>query len=248
MIEEMRTEEMRTSWDRDGYLTLPGFLDKFEMEELNQRLMQFIRDRVPHMSPKHAFYEDSKDLSTLKQMQDLHMYDSFFMNFLNTSRLKKIAQILLGTEVLGKTVEYFNKSARVGKPTPPHQDNYYFMLDPPNAVTMWLSLEKVDIENGCVRYIPGSHLGGMRPHNRSNVLGFSQGIADYGDQDIASEIIMPAESGDLLIHHSMTIHRADGNKSDSRTRKALGLIYFSASATEDLEAKEAYRKTLEQQI
>ncbi len=131
----------------------------------------------------------------------------------------------------------------IGKPTPPHQNGYYFMLKPSLAVTMWLALEDVDTENGCIRYIKGYHLKGKRPHGRSQTLGFSQGITDYGNhEDLkVEEIAFPAKPGDLLIHHSMTIHRADENKSNSPSRKALGFIYFGESAKEDTEAKNIYQ-------
>src|SRR5690606_14174356 len=94
-------------------------------------------------------------------------------------------------------------------------------------------------------YIRGSHLNGMRPRGRSQTLGFSQAITDYGEEgNIADEAAFPAKPGDLLIHHSMTIHRADGNKSETRSRKALGFIYFGESSKEDLEAKKAYKELL----
>jgi phytanoyl-CoA hydroxylase len=118
------------------------------------------------------------------------------------------------------------------------------MINPPQAVTMWMALEPVDEQNGCVRYIKGSHAQGMRPHGRTQVTGFSQGISDYGPQDFSSETPMLANAGDLLIHHSMTIHRSDPNTSDSRSRKALGFIYFGESAQEDVKAKQAYQKLL----
>jgi len=107
-----------------------------------------------------------------------------------------------------------------------------------------MALENADEENGCVRYIRGSHLKGARPHGKTQTLGFSQGITDYSEKDFASEIPFPAKPGDLLIHHAMTIHRADGNKTNSRTRKALGFIYFGESAKEDTEAKKAYQQKL----
>ena len=110
---------------------------------------------------------------------------------------------------------------------------------------MWLALEEVDEENGCVRYVRGSHLKAMRPHGRTKTAGFSQGITDYGtDNDRSNEVAIPATAGDLLIHHAMTIHRADGNQSATRTRRALGFIYFSVAAKEDKVAKEAYLKLL----
>ena len=88
---------------------------------------------------------------------------------------------------------------------------------------MWLALDVVDEENGCVRYVRGSHRRGMRPHGRTGVLGFSQGITDYGQpEDLADEIAFPAQPGDLLVHHALTIHRADGNRSATRHPTLFG--------------------------
>jgi phytanoyl-CoA hydroxylase len=122
------------------------------------------------------------------------------------------------------------------------------MLDPSVAVTMWMALEPADEENGCVKYVKGSHLKGMRPHGRTKTLGFSQGITDFGtEDDLQNEIAFPAQPGDLLVHHSLTIHRAGGNTTTNRNRKALGLIYFGESAREDIEAKKAYQEKLQKE-
>jgi phytanoyl-CoA hydroxylase len=122
------------------------------------------------------------------------------------------------------------------------------MLDPQQAVTMWLALEKADEENGCVKYIKGSHKKGMRTHGRTTTLGFSQGIVDFGtEEDIKEEIAFPANPGDLLVHHSLTIHRAGANTTADRTRKAMGLIYWGGSAKEDKEAKQRYMQQLQEE-
>lgn len=243
-MEPNKMSELKKSFEQDGYIFIPGFLSNKEVNEIRKQLDVFIEKVVPTMPAEHKFYEDKSDEKTLKQLQDLHNYNPFFSEVLNKSRFQQIAEVLLEDKVIGKNLEYFNKPPKIGKPTPPHQDGYYFMLNPPKAVTMWVALEDVDEENGCVRYIKGSHLTGMRPHGKTQTLGFSQGITDYGDEDYSAEIAFPANPGDLLIHHALTIHRADGNKSDTRTRKALGLIYFGESAKEDTVAKKAYQQNL----
>jgi phytanoyl-CoA hydroxylase len=165
------------------------------------------------------------------------------------SRFEKLASVLLDDAVTGQNMQYFNKPPRIGKPTPAHQDGYYFMLEPNEAVTMWMALEPVDEENGCVRYVRGSQLRGLRPHGRTGVLGFSQGITDFGTpDDLQNEVYFPTRPGDLLVHHSLTIHRADGNQSDSRSRKALGFIYYAERAKEDVARKQAYQQQLAQEI
>lgn len=236
---------LKESFDKDGYLFIPAFLSSEEVKVLNDNIGRFIPEKIPEMSPNHFFYEDDKDLSTLKQMQDMEKYDSYFKTLAVESKYEQLAKALLGEDVICKTVEYFNKPPRIGKPTPPHQDGYYFMLKPQQAVTMWLALEKVDEETGCVKYVKGSHLKGMRTHGRTATLGFSQAIVDFGtEEDMKNEVAFPANPGDLLVHHSLTIHRAGANTTTNRTRKAMGLIYFGGSAKEDTEAKEKYVQQL----
>ncbi len=237
---------LKSSFQRNGYAFIPGFLSASDMAVIYEHLQQFMDRVVPSLPPERAFYERQGDPSTLKQLFNMYEYDPYFAGLMNDSKFSDLASLLLSEPVIAKNVEYFNKPPHIGKPTPPHQDNFYFMLEPPSAVTMWLALEDVDAENGCVRYVKGSHLLGLRPHGRTQTLGFSQGITDFpNDADREAEVSFPAKPGDLLIHHSLAIHWADGNRSQTRSRKALGLIYFGASANEDRAAKEAYRKKLE---
>lgn len=244
-MEQQNLQSLKSSFDKDGYAYLPGFLTPEEVQELNKNIQRFITERMPAMSTGHYFYEDKNDTTTLKQMQDLEKYDPYFKTLAIDSKFETIAKVLLDENVICKTVEYFNKPPKIGKPTPPHQDGYYFMLDPQQAVTMWIALEKVDEENGCVKYVKGSHLKGMRTHGRTTTLGFSQQIVDFGTpEDMKDEVAFPAKPGDLLVHHSLTIHRAGANTTADRTRKAMGLIYWGVSAKEDKEAKERYMKQL----
>ncbi|MBX3256411.1 MAG: phytanoyl-CoA dioxygenase family protein [Chitinophagaceae bacterium] len=244
-MDKQYLKSLKSSFDKDGYVFLPGFLSHEEVALLNENVRRFIAEKIPSMSGNHFFYEDKNDTATLKQMQDLEKYDPYFKKLAVDSQFETIAKALLEEDVVCKTVEYFNKPPKIGKATPPHQDGYYFMLKPQQAVTMWIALEKVDEENGCVKYVKGSHLKGMRTHGRTTTLGFSQQIVDFGTaEDMKDEIAFPANPGDLLVHHSLTIHRAGANTTADRTRKAMGLIYWGESAKEDKETKERYMEQL----
>lgn len=245
----MDIESIKKQFEEDGYVFLPGFLSAEEIALVNEKLTYFIENVVPGLPAHDVFYEDKNDPATLKQIMHVSEHEPYFAPMLHQSRFSKIAGELLQDQVVPKILEYFNKPPGIGKPTPPHQDGYYFMLKPAKAVTMWMALENVDEANGCVRYVKGSHKKGMRLHGRTQTLGFSQGITDYGlPEDVQNEIAFPARPGDLLIHDSLTIHRADGNQTPDRTRKALGFIYFGESAREDVEAKAAYQAQLQKEM
>lgn len=229
----------------DGYVAIPQFFSQSEMTDLRSNVARFISEVVPRISPDHLFYENKEDLTSLKQIQQMGEHDEWFGSLFNDGPFRQVAEELLGGPVVPKNMQYFNKPPGGGASTPPHQDGFYFMLNPCEAVTMWFALEDVDEENGCVRYVPGSHLQPMREHGRTKTLGFSQGIVDYPTpDDLLKEVAMPAGPGDLLVHHAMTIHRADCNRSTVRTRKALGFIYYSERAKEDSAAHAAYQENL----
>ena len=227
----------------DGFVAIPEFCNQVELSSIESALVHFIDVRVAQLPPEEVFYEDKAKPETLKQIQRMHEHDDFFGKFFN-GKPKALAEELLGEPVLGKNLQYFNKPPGTGQATPAHQDGHYFMLQPFHAVTMWMALDDVDEENGCVRYLRGSHLDGMRPHERTQTLGFSQGIVDFGRNETREEVACPAKPGDLLAHHALTVHWADANASLTRTRRALGFIFYGESAREDKLAHEAYQQKL----
>src|SRR5262249_35090022 len=143
--------------------------------------------------------------------------------------------------------EWFNKPPGTNHVTPPHQDNFYFCLTPPNVATIWLALDNVDAENGCLRYVRGSHLGGFRPPAKSKILGFSQGITDDAPDDFTREVAILLKPGDAVVHHGMTIHRADANHSATRHRRSFAIVFKGVSCRRDQAAYDRYLASARQQ-
>lgn len=237
------TDQQKADFDRDGFVLLRGYLSAQEAANVNANIQRFVDDILPQAPETTAFYEDPEDPATIKRLQNMYQLDPYFDELFHGQRFQGLAERLLGDGARGKNLQWFSKPARVGGITPPHQDGFYFMLEPNEAITLWLALDHIDEDNGCIRYVPGSHRQGMRPHQRSNVVGFSQGLPDYSDDDRACEVPIHASPGDLFAHHSMTIHRADANPSDRR-RAALGFVFFAESAKEDADKAERYRQEL----
>ncbi len=232
-------------YHEDGFVSFPGFIAGDLLSELIANVERFISDIVPRLPPEKVFYDDKHDRSSLKQIQKMGDCDRWFHDLFTGGAFRSVAEALIGGPVRPVNMQYFNKPPGVSKPTPPHQDGYYFMLQPCSALTMWLALDEVDQQNGCVRYVRGSHLRGMREHQRTGTLGFSQGISGFPNQhDIDDEVAMPAKPGDLLVHDAMTIHRADENRSGNRSRRSLGFIYYDQRAKEDTTAQAEYQHRL----
>ncbi len=206
-----------------------------------------VKEVVSTIPESEVYYEDKGNPETLKQIQRLDTYDDYFNKLANSEKVLRLAELVLGESVFLKNIQYFNKIPRIGKETPAHQDGYYFKIKPQEAVTMWLSLGNADAENGAVCYIPGSHKKGMRDHGHTSLLGFSQGISDWSDEDTNAEIQMEASAGDILVHHSLTIHRANPNRSN-RQRKSIGFIFYRKDVEIDEEAMTEYKRKLDSKL
>ena len=240
------TSTAKADYDRDGFAIVRGFLPADELDDLRGNLDRYVREVLPTLPDSAAFYDDRQRPETLKQVQHMRS-DPYFDAYGRRPRWVELAERLAGERVVDQGPEWFNKPPGTDHPTPPHQDNYYFCLRPNISFSLWLALDPVDEENGCLRYVEGSHLEGIRPHNATSVLGFSQGISDYGEQDIARERKICLEPGDLVAHHCETIHRADANRSTDRHRRGFVMVYRGESAQIDETAYRRYQESVKQQ-
>lgn len=242
----MPYESEQRDYAEHGFAVVRQFLPAEEFAELCGHLERYIRDVVPTLPDADAFYQDKSQPQTLKQMQRMGC-DPYFRDYVRHPRWTALAEALIGEPVAADQPEWFNKPPGVHHVTPPHQDNYYFCLKPENVLTIWLALDPVDAENGCLRYVAGSHRHGFRRHARSQILGFSQGIVDYGPSDFTREVAVPLQPGDAVVHHGMTIHRADANLSPSRQRRSFALVFKGVSCQRDEAAFARYAAAAREQ-
>ena len=236
----------KPDFDRDGFVVVRQFLPPDELAEVTENLDRYITEVVPSLPDKDAFYQDRQRPETLKQLQHMGC-DQYFSDFRSNPRFASLAHALLGEPANAQEPEWFNKPPGVEHPTPPHQDNYYFCLKPPSVVTIWVALDPVDEGNGCLRYVRGSYRDGIRPHSATDVLGFSQGITDYGATDQEREVVIRAKPGDAVVHHGETIHRADPNQSTDRHRRAFAMVLKGESCQVDDAAFRRYDRSRKQQ-
>lgn len=235
-------ETAKRNFDRDGFAVLRAFLSPDALQELLDRIDRYMREVVPKLDGSEVYYEEVGNRDTVMRLERMDQHDSYFNEFLR-SRWMSLAEFLLGEPVVPQRIAYFDKPPSVERETPPHQDGFYSMLDPNEGINFWLALDPVDEQNGCLRYVRGSHRHGLRSHEGTDVLGFSQAVRDFGEQDLKNEAVITAERGDLIFHHLVTIHRAGANRSN-RSRRALGGQYWSHRARYDAEGNAEYHRRL----
>ena len=127
-----------------------------------------------------------------------------------------------------------------------HQDFSYWPLSEPGGATLWLALDDVDAGNGCMRYVPGSHLWGER-RAADFVVGAGQpttpsatGTQDPKlpplevDETKLTVLDVPLRAGEAVLHHPLLWHMSPGNPS-IRERRAWSLTFVYPEARWDPE-------------
>src|SRR6266852_1833375 len=112
-----------------------------------------------------------------------------------------------------------------------HQDVTYWGLEPPQSVTAWYAVDDSDVENGCMRVIPGTHRGGVREHGKAeragNLLSINQEVPVTAEEE-AGAVDLVLRAGEISLHHGMVIHGSNPNRS-TRRRCGLTLRYVPPS-------------------
>ena len=132
---------------------------------------------------------------------------------------------LLGPDLKIYLDQTLCKPPRVGSAKPPHQDSAYWVnIDPPNLVICWIALDDATEENGCMRFVPGSHMLGVIVHKHLEDF-----RVEDEDFDYSKEVCVSLKAGGCSFHHSLALHRTDTNVSDE-PRIGLPVAYMAATS------------------
>jgi hypothetical protein len=110
-----------------------------------------------------------------------------------------------------------------GKAVPWHQDVSYWKLDPPINITMWMALDHVDEENGCVEIIPGSHHKVLKHIESTDDMAFET-MADPKEVDDRTAVKMILKPGEFFIFNERVLHYSAPNHSN-RMRRCVAARY-----------------------
>jgi len=136
---------------------------------------------------------------------------------------------LLGDDVVAWGSHFFCKMPGDGRAVAWHQDASYWPLSPSHAVTVWLAIDDADLDNGCMKFIAGSHHSGHLTYRRSspeehNVL--DQTVENA--ESFGPIVIDDLKAGEASIHNDLLLHGSEPNMS-TRRRCGLTLRYAAAS-------------------
>jgi ectoine hydroxylase-related dioxygenase (phytanoyl-CoA dioxygenase family) len=133
---------------------------------------------------------------------------------------RSIAEQILGPKVENDLEHAISKPPFAGAATPWHQDDAFHRKGSgvPESISIWMPLQDVTLENGCMQYIRGSNLGPLYPHRSPRNDPRIHGLETVSPPDLTNCIAVPVRAGDAVIHLSRTLHGAGVNTSDQPRR------------------------------
>ena len=235
------TEEQLQSWSDNGFLVLPGFLTREELETVD-RVVDDEWARGDHLHEVDMLTGPNAGRAyKMKDAPDGSRGEAYKLNNLFvrrpeirgvalSSRLRPILRQLLEAEPLICNSLNFER----GSQQEYHIDTWY--MPPPvdnRMVAGWFALDDVDATNGPLSYYPGSHR--IPPwrfsHGRLNEIREERPQCDaYIKSEIATRSLTPTEfhgkRGDLFLWHAQLLHAGRPITDMSRTRKSMVVHYW----------------------
>ena len=222
MTDRHLTQEQLKSFNRDGFLVLPGMFGAAKIKELSGWIDE-LAQRPPERGRQMAYYENSfleKAKKILSRIEDFADFHAGMSGFICRGKIIRVAgELLRESALLFKEKVNFKMPGGVG--FEPHQDiqpgwdEYasYF-------ISVLVTIDKSTEENGCLELATGHHKKGLigrkwEPLQGEELRGI--GFKKY-----------PMEPGDVAFFDCYVPHQSGPNLS-SKPRRNLYLTYNRAS-------------------
>ena len=157
-----------------------------------------------------------------------------FMEAARHPALLDMLEQIVGPDLILWITRILCKPAVKGREVPWHQDGEYWLMRPLATCSAWIAIDPVSTANGCMRFIPGSHLRQelYRHHqaNRDNLVLNMELDQDQFDESDAVNVEL--EPGQISLHDVRLIHGSLANNSGQR-RAALIMRYMPATSYYD---------------
>lgn len=228
MLNTQQLEQFRAT----GHLTVPDLWDSETVARALHDVEVWSGEFLQQMTDdQRAWYLERADTTgtLLRKLDQPVFHRPVFQSLARATNLVAIVEQLIGTGVSVFFSQVFCKPPGIGGPKPVHQDNYYFgPSDRDATLTVWIALDNATLENGCLFYADGSHLGPVYEHLAPPGEPFNLQIP----QGRVGDFVMtpaPVPAGGVSFHHGNTWHQS-GNNTSPHARRAVAMHYLRNDA------------------
>ena len=220
----MLTRDQVDFYEEHGYLRIPQVFSKSEIDAMDVELESLIQNWATNEAgwtgPWRKVYMDAatEKKSKLIALHDLQFYADSWCKAVNNPRLVSAMVDLLGPNVELHHSTLHAKPPETGHPFPMHQDWAFYQHEDGRYVDVLVHLDDTNDENGCIRYLDGSHKFGSLEHITRTPDGPCTPHLPTDKYSLEDTVPVPAKRGDVVVFQINTIHGSRINKTDKMRR------------------------------
>src|SRR5579864_530492 len=204
-----RLADLKTAYDRDGFVAVEGLLAVDEVETLRAEIVAVAlgeRGEIAGAEPR-AGRSDEALVGDILAIHMPHKISPLVRATMAHPRIVPILESLIGPDVKAMQTMLFVK--RAGKPGQAwHQDEHYIPTRDRSLCGAWIALDNATIENGCLWVLPGSHRTGylyaQREHGNPDEFDFAKESFGF---DESAEAPVEVATGSLVFFNGYLLHR-----------------------------------------
>jgi len=242
------TPAHRQFFEENGYLKVTNLLTAEEVSYYRNLYEDFLSHRIDAYRYRSDLgsHTDGNSSSSSERITQIMVPSRIVPKLLGESlhlKTNALAKQLMGEDMALDFDMLIDKAPFSNTPTPWHQDCAYW-IDMPDkrAVSCWVSVDEAKLDNGCMWYVPGSHLQPMRSHQPAGKGGGALQCQASEKEGKAVEL----QPGECVLHHGGTLHYSRGNSTELRRRAFI--TNFRPQAMIALERAQGYDHTGEREV
>ena len=222
----MLNKEEIKRYHEDGYI-----IPEFKMPENDLLEIEKLHDELIKKNPQFLNYCPA-----------VLEYEEKFLNYCFNEKILNYVGQLIGNNFALWNSSFFAKPAYNGHATPWHQDGQYWPIRPLATCTVWLAVDDANEENGCLKFIRGSHRDkNLKQHefNEDKNLTLHQELlkSEFNEKESVNLIL---KRGQISLHDVYLVHGSDANLS-SKSRRGMTMRFMPTTSVFDHNlAKEKY--------
>lgn len=228
----LNVDELKSKFKTDGALAIPELLGREHVTtyaELYQKMISGDIDASLHRHDLGSHVSNSGN--NVPQIMWPKLYFNWEDGPLH-ERALALARSLLGEDMEFDFDMLIYKGPGQDHPFPWHQDEGYWKMGMKDvnftdlrATSIWIALDDVDEETGCMWMVPGSHIKGSFEHapiKEGHHTIHTGGTVDPRAQALidADARAYPVAAGGAVLNTGRTLHYSGGNRSPTRSRMA----------------------------
>jgi phytanoyl-CoA hydroxylase len=212
------SEAEKDSYHANGYLVVGGLFSQEECDFWSKYFTEMVERGGDGWAEGEVDSSNEDPLKRYPRLLQPHRGDKVAFDYMVDPRINRYLTSFYNREPFAvQTMVYFKPPGARGQAL--HQDNRYLQAEPGTCMAAWLALEDIDLENGCLEVVPGTHDMPMICTQEADTTKSFTGVVINLPGMSAIPIIM--KKGDVIFFNGSVVHGSGPNESKTRFRRIM---------------------------